>query len=272
MLSLQEEWTGKVVIVTGGSIGIGKGCAEVFSEVGANVVICGRNEERGKKAAEEITARGFGECTFFKCDVSREQEIKALVDFTVQKYGTVNTIINNAGYYPPEKPIDEVTEADVDAIFKTNFYGVLFGCKYALPYIRKEKGSIVNVSSVESITGMESAFAYTATKGAIDTFTRSLSIDEAKNGVRVNALRPGNILTEMYYSNLSREPDKEAYEEYQKQVQWLGRGGQPREMGTAALFLASNQLASFVTGTTLLATGGFELGESTKKLRMEWNQ
>ncbi len=272
MLSLQEEWTGKVAIVTGGSIGIGKGCAEVFTEVGANVVICGRNLENGEKAAKEITERGYGECTFFQCDVSKEAQVKALVDFTVEKYGRVDCIINNAGYYPAEKRIDDVTEEDIDAVFKTNFYGVVFGCKHALPHIRKVKGAVVNVSSVESITGMESAFAYTATKGAIDTFTKSLSIDEAKNGVRVNALRPGNILTEMYYSNLSREPNKEEYEDYQKKVQWWGRGGEPREMGTAALFLASNQMAGFVTGTTLLATGGYEIGEAPKTLRMEWNK
>ncbi len=272
MLNLQEEWTGKVVIVTGGSIGIGKGCAEVFTEVGANVVICGRNVENGEKAAKEITARGYGECVYHHCDVSKEQQIKELVEFTVNKYGRLDTIINNAGYYPPEKPIDEVTEADVDAIFKTNFYGVFFGCKYALPHIRKVKGSIVNVSSVESITGMESAFAYTATKGAIDTFTKSLSIDEAKNGVRVNSLRPGNILTEMYHSNLLREPNPQEYEEYQKKVQWWGRGGEPREIGTVALFLASNQMAGFVTGTTLLATGGYEIGEAPKTFRMEWNK
>ena len=272
MLSLQEEWTGKVAIITGGSIGIGRGCAEVFTEVGASVVICGRNAAVGEKTAKEITERGYGVCTFFRADVSKEAQVKALVDFTVEKYGRLDCIINNAGYYPAEKRIDDVLEEDIDAVFKTNFYGVVFGCKHALKHIRKTKGAVINVSSVESIQGMESAFAYTATKGAIDTFTKSLAIDEARNGVRVNALRPGNILTEMYYSNLSREPDKEAYEEYQKKVQWWGRGGQPREMGTVALFLASNSMAGFVTGTTLLATGGYEIGESPKIHRMEWNQ
>ena len=99
-------------------------------------------------------------------------------------------------------------------IFRVNFFSVVFGCKHALPHIRKTKGSIINISSVESVTGMESAFCYTATKGAIDTFTRSLSIDEAKNGVRVNAIRPGNILTDIYYQNLSREPDPQEFEDY----------------------------------------------------------
>ncbi len=271
MLSLEQEWTGKIVIVTGGSIGIGRGCAEVFCEVGANVVICGRRPEIGEAAAKNIAEKNKGECVFFRCDVSKEADVKALVDFTVKKYGRLDAIINNAGYYPPEKPITEVTDEDVTAVFRTNFYGVFFGCKHAIPHLRRTKGAIVNVSSVESVTGMESAYAYTATKGAIDTFTKSLAIDEAKKGVRVNALRPGNIFTDMYYSNLSREENPEQYEAEQRRVQWMGRGGQPREMGTAALFLASNQMAGFVTGTTLLATGGYEIGESQKYLHMEWN-
>ena len=271
MYSLYEEFKGKAVIVTGGNKGIGKGCAEAFADVGANVVICGRNVEDGKRTEAEITAKGGGECVFKRCDVNNEEEIKELVDFTVDRYKRLDVIVNNAGYYPPEKPIDEVTKQDIDEIFHTNFYSIVFGCKYALPHIRKVKGAVINVSSVESVTGMESAFCYTATKGAIDTFTRSLAIDEAKNGVRVNALRPGNILTDMYYANLSREADPQEFEDYSNHVQWMGRGGQPIEMGTAALFLASS-MASFVTGTTLLATGGYEIGEAAKYRRMPWNQ
>lgn len=271
MYSLQEEFKDKVVIITGGSRGIGKGCAEVFCDVGATVVICGRHKDIGETAAAEITAKGGGKCVFFQCDVSDEMRVKALVDYTVETFGRLDCIINNAGYYPAEKPIEEVTQEDIQAVFGVNFFSYIYGCKYAMPHLRKSKGSIINVSSVESATGMESAFCYTATKGAIDTFTKSLSIDAAKDGVRVNSLRPGNIMTDMYYSNLSREPDPEAYNEYQNHVQWMGRGGRPNEMGTAALFLASS-MASFVTGTTLLATGGFELGEAPKYLRMPWNQ
>lgn len=271
MYSLYEEFKDKVVIVTGGSKGIGKGCAEAFCDVGANVVVCGRQEADGRATEKELTEKYAGTCVFFRCNVAVESEVKDLIDFTIQKFGRLDCIVNNAGYYPPEKPIDEVTEADAQAIFSVNFYGVFFGCKHALPYIRKTKGSIVNVSSVESIMGMESAFCYTATKGAVDTFTRSLAIDEIKNGVRVNAIRPGNILTDMYYSNLSREPNPAEFEDYSNHVQWAGRGGQPEEIGRAVLFLASS-MASFVTGTTLLATGGYEIGEAAKYHRMPWNQ
>lgn len=271
MYSLYEEFREKTVIVTGGTKGIGRGCAEAFCDVGANVVICGRNETIGRTTAQTLTEANPGTCVFFPCDVGDELQVAALINFAIQTFGRLDCIVNNAGFYPPEKPIDEVTKADADEVFRVNFYSVFYGCKYALPHLRKTKGSIVNISSVESVTGMESAFCYTATKGAIDTFTRSLAIDETKNGVRVNALRPGNILTDMYYQNLSREPDPKEFEDYSNHVQWMGRGGQPIEIGRAALFLASN-MASFVTGTTLLATGGYEIGEGAKYLRMSWNR
>lgn len=271
LYSLYDEFKGKTIVVTGGTRGIGKGCAEVFCDVGANVVICGRQESVGLATAQTLTEKYAGTCTFFQCNVGKESEVQALIEFAVNRFGRLDCIINNAGYYPAEKPIDDVTKKDVDDVFSVNFYSVFYGCKYALPHLRKTKGSIVNISSVESVTGMESAFCYTATKGAIDTFTRSLAIDETKHGVRVNALRPGNILTDMYYDNLSREPDPQEFEDYSNHVQWMGRGGQPIEIGRAALFLASS-LASFVTGTTLLATGGYEIGEGAKYLRMPWNR
>ena len=100
MYSLNEEFSGKTIIVTGGNKGIGKGCAEVFCDVGANVVICGRNIEDGLRTEKEINSRDGGECVFFKCDVGTESEVKALVDFTVDRYGKLDCLVNNAGYYP----------------------------------------------------------------------------------------------------------------------------------------------------------------------------
>ena len=270
MYSLAEEFKDKVVIVTGGSKGIGRGCAEAFCDVGATVVICGRNRAEGEKTASELTEKNAGTCVFYPCNVGVESEVASLVDFTVERFGRLDCIVNNAGYYPPEKPIEDVTEQDAQEIFRVNFFGVFFGCKHAVPHLRKTGGSIVNISSVESVMGMESAYCYTATKGAIDTFTRSLAIDEIRHGVRVNAVRPGNILTDMFYSNLSREPDPKEFVDYSDHVQWAGRGGKPSEIGSAVLFLASS-MASFVVGTTLLVTGGYEIGEAAKYHRMPWN-
>ena len=266
MYSLEREFRGKAVIVTGGSKGIGRGCAEVFCDVGASVVICGRNDDDCKRTAMEITERGGGECVYFSCDVGVESEVAALLDFSVKKFGRLDCLVNNAGVYPTEKPIDEITGTDLESTFRNNFFSMVFGCKHALPHLRKTKGSIINVSSVLSVTGMESAFCYTATKGAIDTFTRSLAIDEAKNGVRVNSLRPGNITTTLNVDTIQAEID----DEFSNHLQWMGRPGIPVEMGRAALFLASS-MASYVTGTSLSATGGYEIGEGGKHFRRPWN-
>ncbi len=271
MFSIAEEMKGKVVIVTGGNKGIGKGCAEVFCDVGANVVICGRNVRDGEDTCVEINAKGGGHCDFYRCDVSVEAEIIDLVRFTTDKYGRLDCMINNAAYHPPEKRIDDVPLVEVEDVLRNNFLSVFSGCKYALPHLRKTKGSIINVSSVLQVTGTESVYAYVAAKGAIGSFTKSLAIDEAQHGVRVNALLPGNILTDIYYDNLSREDNPQEFEDYSNHVQWMGRGGQPKEMGMACLFLASS-MSSFVTGISLLASGGFEIGEGAKYYRMPWNK
>jgi NAD(P)-dependent dehydrogenase (short-subunit alcohol dehydrogenase family) len=266
---LKNEMKNKVIVITGGNKGIGKGCAKVFCEVLANVVICGRNEKDGEETEIELNKLNGGRCSFFKCDVSKEKEVEALIEYTAEKYGRIDCMINNAGYYPPEKPIDEVTVDEVEEVIRTNFIGIFCGCKHSLPYLRKSKGSIINMSSVLSNTGMEGALAYTATKGAIVTFTKTLAIDESRNGVRVNVVLPGNITTEMFETNKAREADPEAFQKYQDHVQWMGRGGRPEEVGSVCLFLASS-LASFVTGAELLITGGYEIGEGEKYHRMNW--
>ncbi len=266
---LNEEMKGKVIIITGGNKGIGKGCAKVFAGYHATVVICGRNEVDGRDTENEINRLGSGKCTFLLCDISRENEVKTLIETVVEKYGKIDCLINNAGYFPAEKPLDAICMNEVEDIFKTNFFGIFSGCKYALPYLRKTKGSIINMSSVLARTGDEGAAIYSATKGAISSFTKSLAIDEARNGVRVNAVLPGNITTEMYEKIRSRVADPVAFDNYSDNVQWMGRGGTPEDVGKACLFLASN-LAGFVTGVELLVSGGYEIGEGEKSIRQDW--
>jgi len=269
MRNWHEGLKGKTVIITGGSKGIGKGCAQVFCDAGANVVICSRNKEQGETTASEIAGRTGGDCRFFRADVSREEEVIALVDFTIDVHGQLDCLINNAGYYMEEKPIDEMTMQDMQGIFDVNFFGQFFCCKHSLPYLRKSRGNIINVGSVVYVTGQEGAIGYCATKGAIAAFTRTLAIDESKNGVRVNAILPGHINTELYYENKKRSKDPGAFEEYSNHVQWMERGGESEEIGKACYFLASG-LGSFVTGIELLVTGGYEIGEGYKTRRMDW--
>ena len=266
---LEHNMKGKSVLITGGSKGIGKGCAEVFCSAGTKVVICSRNEKEGEKTAVEISGRTRGDCRFFRADISRPSDAEALVEFTVKTHGRLDCLINNAGYYMEEKPMDELTLEEMQQIFSVNFFSQFLCCKYALPYLRKTEGNIINMSSVIGHTGQEGAYGYTATKGAICSFTRSLAIDEAKNNVRVNALLPGHIHTELYEKNKRRAEDPEAFEDYSNHVQWFRRGGTPEEVGKACFFLASD-LGSFVTGIELFVTGGYEIGEGYKTRRLDW--
>jgi NAD(P)-dependent dehydrogenase (short-subunit alcohol dehydrogenase family) len=260
MATFIDSIKGLKVIITGGSKGIGKGCAKTFCEAGADVIICSRNESEGELTANEISEASTGNCEYLKCDVSNPDEVSRLVEYAVKKFGKLDCIINNAGYYPPQRLIDEISIEEFRQIIDTNLIGLFAGCKYALPYLRSTGGSIINMGSVIGSVGQEGASIYTATKGAISSLTKSLAIDEARNGVRVNAVLPGNILTEMYYTNKTRDPDPDEFERWSNKVQWMGRGGTIEEVGNTCLFLASSG-ASFITGAEIFITGGYEIGE-----------
>jgi NAD(P)-dependent dehydrogenase (short-subunit alcohol dehydrogenase family) len=260
MATFIDSIKGMKVIITGGSKGIGKGCAKVFCEAGADVVICSRNVNDCEITAREIMQTSSGRCEYIKCDVSNEDEVKQLIEYAVKIYGRLDCLINNAGYYPPQRLIDDIPVEEFRYILNTNLVGYFAGCKYALPYLRTTRGNIINMGSIIGAVGQEGASIYTATKGAISSLTKTLAMDEARNGVRVNAVLPGNIITEMYYTNKSRDPDPEGFEKWSNNVQWMGRGGTIEEVGNTCLFLASSG-ASFITGAEIYVTGGYETGE-----------
>ncbi len=263
MRSIEEEMKGKVAIVTGGNTGIGYGCAKVFLEAGMNVVIAARRKEKGEAAAEELNKLGGGECTFFQCDVSDHEQVKALVDFAVEKYGRLDTMVNNAGYNPLHFDACDMSIESYQQVLATNLMGEFYGCKYAIPHLRKTKGSIINMSSIISKVGQEQTAGYSSTKGGINSMTQTIAIEEARHGVRVNAICPGHIMTEIVYKEMERNADPQAYLDRCNHYSWLGRGGEPEEVGTAALFLASSW-ASYITGVTLNVSGGMEFGTIPK--------
>ncbi len=269
MRSIEEGMKGKVAIITGATMGIGKGCVEAFCYAGVNVVAAARSVDLGNALAKELTAKGAGKCLFFECDVSKPEKIKELVEFTVEQFGRIDVLVNCAGYFPLQRPIDEVSVEDFNAILATNLVAYYAGCKYALPYLRTTKGNIVNIGSVLGTTGDEGAATYCATKGAITTMTKSLAVDEARHGVRVNEVKPGHICTEMFEKTTSMQKDPQAFLAYSETLQWMGRGGTAEEIATVVLFLAS-EWASFITGTEILATGGYEIGEGPKKPIFQW--
>ena len=149
-------------------------------------------------------------------------------------------------------------------VLSANLAGVFYGCKYAIPHLRKTKGSIVNMSSAIARLGQEQTAGYSSTKGGIVTMTKTIAIEEARNGVRVNVVLPGHIITELFEIEKARAADPQAYEDRCNNYSWLGRGGTAEEVGKTVLFLASSW-AGFITGASIMVSGGIELGTIPKK-------
>lgn len=263
--SIEESMRGRVAFVTGGTRGIGRATVETFVQAGMNVVFIGRNEADGKIIEKLCNNAGKGEATFLKCDVTDFAKLEECIEFVYNKYGKLNVLFNCAGVFPPQKPADQYTVEEFERILKIDLVAYFAAIRKALPYIRQSKGVIINTGSVLGLQGDEGACAYTAAKGAIATMTRTLACDEARNGVRVVEIKPGHINTEMFAITTSEQDDPEGFVHYSDSLQWMNRGGEAEEIAYAALFLASDW-ASFVTGTDLLVTGGFEIGEGPKPI------
>jgi len=173
MVSIEQEMQGKVGIVTGANTGIGYGCAEVFVQAGMKVVIAARREDLGEQAVQklkEIAVNG-GEAVFCRCDVSDPEQVKALVDFTVEKYGRLDAMINNAGYVPAHLDACDMSIESYRKVLECNLMGTFDGCKFAIPHLRKTKGAIVNMSSMISKIGQEQTAGYSFTKGGIQLYS-----------------------------------------------------------------------------------------------------
>lgn len=263
MRPIEELMRGKTAVVTGGNTGIGYGCAGVFADAGMNVVIAARRRELGEKAAGELNGRGGGECVFFPCDVSRPEQVEALVNYAVERYGRLDGIVNNAGYVPAHMDACDMSVESYQKVLACNLMGEFYGCKYAIPHLRKTKGAIVNMSSIIARVGQEQTAGYSSTKGGIISLTQTLAIEEARHGVRVNAICPGHIVTDLFLNEMKKVADPEAYAERCNHYSWMGRGGTPEEIGAAALFLLS-PWASYITGVALNVSGGMEFGTIPK--------
>jgi len=256
------RYEGKVVIVTGGTKGIGEGCVRAFVGAGSKVVFCARDESAGQKLAREVTAAGPGEAVFIRCDVSRTDEVERLVDDTVARFGRLDCLVNNAGWHPPHKPIDAFTPAEFRDLLELNVMSVFVACRRALPHLRTTRGNIINMSSLVGVMGQLHATTYVATKGAITAFTKALAVDEAAHGVRVNAISPGNIYTPLWQEAIDQSPDPARTRADGEAAQPCGRMGDPREAANLILYLASE--ATFTSGADHIISGGAELGYGRK--------
>ncbi|MGI8785791.1 MAG: SDR family oxidoreductase [Acidobacteriota bacterium] len=260
------QYTDKVAIVTGSSRGIGRGCAQESVRAGARVVVCCNDEADGAAVTSELQvqarARGCGDAAFVYCDVTKTDEIRNLIDVTVSRFGSLDCLINNAGWHPPHKPIDDFSIEDLRDLIDLNLISVFAACKYALPHLRKTRGNIINVASLVATTGQRHAATYVATKGAVAALTRALAIDEAPNGVRVNSVSPGNVDTPMWQEAVDAAADPGRYRAESEAAQLMGRIGTTEEVGRLCLFIASQ--ATFTTGVDHIVSGGAELGYGRK--------
>ncbi|MFB6203205.1 MAG: SDR family NAD(P)-dependent oxidoreductase [Candidatus Nanohaloarchaea archaeon] len=239
------ELDGKVAIVTGGSSGIGKAIAERYVEEGADVVIADIDEERGEETADEIGAE------FIHCDVSDRDQVEDLVGSTVEKYGKLDVMVNNAGL-GSTAGIEEMEIEDYHQIRSVDLDGVVYGCKAAEPHLKETEGCIINIASIYGLVGDVGATAYNAAKGGVVNLTRSVADDLAQYNVRVNSICPGYVETPM-------TEDIQEDEEYMAHIENmtpLGRMADPEEIAGPAVFLASDE-ASYVTGVNMPVDGGW---------------
>ena len=256
----------KVTIVTGGSKGIGAGCVKVFAEEGgAKVVFCSRNEAEGRAFEAEINRKAPGSALFMRADVSKVDDIKRVVDATAEKFGRIDCLINNAGWHPPHKTIDEFSVEDFRSLLDLNLVSIFAACKFALPHLRKVKGNIINMSSLVGSMAQSGATTYVATKGGITALTKALAVDEAAFEVRVNSVSPGNVYTPLWQEAIDASPDPARTRADGDAAQLLGRMGTIEESGRLCLFLAAE--ATFTTGVDHILSGGAELSYGRKTRR-----
>lgn len=253
---MDAEFAGKVALVTGGAMGIGGAVAELLAERGAQVAIVDRAEKEGRALAEVIRARG-GKAIAIAADVSRAADVNAAVERTVREFGGLDIVSNNAGIQR-YGTAESTTEPEWDEVMNVNLKSVYLVCHAAIPHLKKAKGAIVNMASVQGFATQKSVFAYTTGKAALVGMTRSLALDLAAFGVRANAVAPGSVDTPMLRWAIDLDKNPQALERTINAMHPIGRMAQPREVAECVAFLASAR-ASFVTGITLICDGGLLL-------------
>lgn len=249
--------TSKTAIVTGAGSGIGQATALLFAEEGAQVVVADIDYSAAQATAQKVSEKGV-EAMAVRTDVSNLDDLKSLIDTTVEQYGKLDILVNNAGVILPKK-LDDVTEEDWQRLCDVNLKGVVFGCKFALPELRKSKGNIVNMASMTGVSGQLNNPVYSATKGGVIALTRSLAIDCAMEGIRVNAVCPAGVSTPLLENWLASRESPEKARISQDYSHLLGRTATSEEIASVVAFLASNE-ASFITGQDIHVEGGAALG------------
>ncbi|HFJ9613159.1 TPA: glucose 1-dehydrogenase [Stenotrophomonas maltophilia] len=246
---------GRVVIVTGGGTGIGRGAALAYARHGAKVVLAGRRSAEIEGVAHEISAAG-GEAISVSCDVSIEEDVRHLIDLARAHYGRLDAAFNNAGILGTVAAIHEQTSRDFDATIGVNLRGVWLCMKYEVQaFVAQERGgAIVNTSSWLAKGSLPGMSAYSASKGALDAMIRAVAIEQGPNNIRINNVSPGIINTSIN----GRSSDVEKIFEPFIQQTPLKRVGQPEDVGDVVAWLCSDE-ARFITGQSIVVDGGFSI-------------
>jgi len=244
---------GKVAIITGSDRGIGKGIAIALAKEGCKVVINSyREDKEANKTVEEIKKLG-SEAIFIKANVTREIDVGDLIEKTIKKFEKLDILVNNAGILV-SGTVTNLTEKDWNRQMDVNLKGVFLCTKYAVQQMLNQGkgGRIINISSIAGLVGFPGISAYCASKGGVTEFTREVALDHAKDGITVNAINPGVIVTDMTKGMLDDEATRKSLLENTP----VGRFGQPEDIGNAAVFLALDG-SSFITGHNLVVDGGW---------------
>jgi NAD(P)-dependent dehydrogenase (short-subunit alcohol dehydrogenase family) len=245
---------GKVAIITGAAMGIGKSAAVALAREGASVTVADIDEAAGQSTAAEISAAG-GNAFFCRADVASTADMERLVAQTVERYGKLNVLVNNAAQAIAGS-VTDISEEDWNRVLNINLTSVWRGMKFSIPHmIAAGGGSIINISSVQALLGFTGWSAYAAAKGAINSLTQQAAVDYAPHKIRVNAIAPGTIMTPMNQKIFETTPDPDALIAGWNALHALGRFGQPEEVGAVVVFLASDE-SSFMTGDILRVDGG----------------
>jgi NAD(P)-dependent dehydrogenase (short-subunit alcohol dehydrogenase family) len=241
--------TGKIALITGGDSGIGRAVSVHFAKEGADIAIVYLDEDEDAHETQSLVEAAGRRCLLIKGDVKQADFCKKAVQQTVEKYGKLNILVNNAGMQFPQKDVKNITEEQLNVTFKTNIFAYFYFAEAAVEYMR-EGDCIINTTSVTAYRSSPALIDYSSTKGAITTFTRSLATNLVEKKIRVNAVAPGPVWTPLIVSTFDEEKIKKFGSETA-----MKRAGQPSELGPAYVFLASDD-SSFITGQVIHVNGG----------------
>ena len=248
---------GKVIIVTGAALGIGRATSCLLAREGASVAVTDLQDEEGRKLVEQITTDG-GIAEYWHLDISRADEVIDVFTAIKKKFGRIDVLVNNAGIAGADKPTDEVTEEEWDKVFAVNVKGVFLCTKHVIPALREAGGgSIINLSSIYGLVSAPDLPAYHASKGAVRMMTKTDALFYAKENIRVNSVHPGFIWTPLVEKLAESSPEGlEQFRQHLDSLHPIGHVGEPDDVAYGILYLASDE-SKFSTGSELVIDGGY---------------